>query len=122
MDAIHGTADIERAGAHRVARAASHEAWQVGLALNHFGRRRPVRPLCLADDLFQPGPLETFASDPDTIANRATVGLNEIKKSFGGVNDDGAGRFGCAIENCLTPVFGRQVLLLGGWHYAGSVI
>jgi len=35
--AVHGVAEIHGAGAHRVARAAGHEARQIGLALDHLG-------------------------------------------------------------------------------------
>src|ERR1700737_769773 len=44
VDAIDGGAEVERAGAERVAGAAGHEARQIGLARDHLRRRRPVRP------------------------------------------------------------------------------
>ena len=47
VDAVDGRAEIHRAGAERVAGAAGHEARQIGLALDHLGRRMPVRPLGL---------------------------------------------------------------------------
>ena len=48
VDAVDGVAEIHGARAERVAGAAGHEARQVWLALDHFRRRPPVRPLGLA--------------------------------------------------------------------------
>ena len=53
VDAVDRGAEIKRAGAERVARAAGHEARQIGLARDHLRRRRPVGPLRLAGDLQQ---------------------------------------------------------------------
>src|SRR5690242_19854989 len=48
VDAVDGGAEIHRAGAERIARPARHEARQIGLALDHLRRRRPVGPLGLS--------------------------------------------------------------------------
>src|SRR3984893_18532242 len=50
MDAIDRGAEIERPRPHRIAGSSGHETGQIGLALDHFGRRRPVRPFLLAGD------------------------------------------------------------------------
>src|SRR3954471_23749007 len=79
MDAIYRGAEVERAGAERVAGTAGHEARQIGLARDHFRRRRPVRPFRLARDVQQALPLKTIAADPDAVADRAAVALHEIE-------------------------------------------
>ncbi len=47
VDAIDGGAEIHRARAEGIA-GARHEARQIGLALDHLGRRMPIRPFGLA--------------------------------------------------------------------------
>src|SRR5215472_17162524 len=51
VDAVHSGAKIHCARSERIARAAGHEARQIGLALDHFRWRMPVWPLGLARDL-----------------------------------------------------------------------
>src|SRR6185437_926744 len=58
VNAIDGRAEIHRASAKRVARAAGHEARQVGLTFDHFRRRMPIGPLGLAADLLHARPGE----------------------------------------------------------------
>ena len=90
VDAIDGRTEIHRAGAERVAGAAGHEARQIGLALDHFGRRMPIRPLGLAGDLLHAGPGETVAADADAVADRATATEHVIEVGVGRIDDDGA--------------------------------
>src|ERR1700756_317545 len=47
VDAVDGGSEIHGAGAERIAGAAGHEARQIGLALDHLRRRRPIRPFRL---------------------------------------------------------------------------
>src|SRR4249920_154148 len=75
VDAVDGGAEIHRAGAERIAGATGHEARQIGLALDHLRRRRPVRPFRLARDVDETLPLESLAADADAIAQRAAVAL-----------------------------------------------
>jgi hypothetical protein len=85
--------------------AAGHEARQIGLALDHLRRRRPVRPLLLVGDVHQPLPLKTVAADADAVADRATARLHQIEMPFGGRDDEGAGRFGgTEVDDLLLPL------------------
>src|SRR3954452_18006556 len=47
VDAVECRAEINRAGAQRIALAARHEMRQIWLALQHFRRRHPIRPFLL---------------------------------------------------------------------------
>src|SRR5690606_8044432 len=85
--------------------AARHEAGQVRLARDHFRGRGPVRPFRLARDIENALPLKACAPDADAVADRAAVALNEIKMTFRGLDDDGAGRLGRAVEHHLLAVF-----------------
>src|ERR1044072_6429110 len=108
MDAIDGAADVERARAHRIARAAGHEARQVGLARDHLRRRGPVGPLRLAVDPLQSGPLETLAPDSDPVSKRAAVALHHIEKALLGMNDNRSRRLRGAEEDHLPAELGRK--------------
>src|SRR6478736_4183570 len=90
VDAIDGGAEVHGAGAERVAGSAGHDARQIGLAGDHFRRRRPVRPFGFARDIEKPLPLESFAADADAIAYRAAVALDQIEVALRGRDDDGA--------------------------------
>src|SRR5439155_14790259 len=79
VDAVDGRAEIHRAGAERIAGAAGHEARQIGLALDHLGRRMPIRPLGLAGDLLHAGPGEAVAADADAVADRTAVAEHVIE-------------------------------------------
>src|SRR5204863_5856190 len=65
VNAVDGAAEIERAGAERVAGTAGHEARQVGLAGDHLRWRIPVGPFLPARDIQETLPLNAFAADTD---------------------------------------------------------
>src|SRR5918993_5716369 len=92
VDAVQRAAEIHRAGAERVGDAALHVAREVRPALQHLGRRRPVRPLGLARDGLRPGPLEPRAADPDAVADRAAVAEHVVEPALGGRDHDRARR------------------------------
>src|SRR6202021_2170062 len=73
VDAIDGAAEIHRTRAQGIARTTGHEARQIGLALDHFGRRMPIRPFRLARDLLHAVPGEPVAADADAVADRAVI-------------------------------------------------
>src|SRR5262245_44219592 len=72
-------AEIEGARAHRIAGTTGHEARQIGLALDHLGRRGPIRPFLFARDVDEAGPLEAIAPDPDAVTHGAAVALHQIE-------------------------------------------
>ena len=119
VDAVDRLAEIERARAHRIARAAGHEARQVGLALDHLRRRPPVGPFLLARYFEQALPLEAVAADADAVADGAVAALHEVEEALLGVDDDGAGRLVGSEEDRLRPVLRRQHLLFGRRDVAG---
>src|SRR5690606_4725067 len=110
VDAVERLAEIERARAERVAGAAGHHARQVRLALDHLGRREPIRPFLHPRDAFVAGPGEAFAADADAVAERLAVAKHQIEVGIGGVDDHRAGRlFGVVVDE-LTLEVGRQFL------------
>ncbi len=112
MDAIDRLAEIERTRAERIALPARHEARQIGLAIDHFLGRMPVRPFRHFADAFDPGPGEALASDADAVAHRLALAEDEIKEGVGRIDDDGSGRLGRRIGDDLPLQMGRQVLRL----------
>ena len=93
MDAVNCAADIHGACAKWIAGTASHEARQIGLALNHFGGRKPVRPFRFALDCLYPGPGKTFAADSNSITDGLAATEHEVEIGIRGVDYDRAGRF-----------------------------
>ena len=92
MDAVDGRTEIHRARAERIARAARHEARQIGLTVDHLRRRMPIRPLGLAADLLHARPGEAITADADAIADRTAAAENIIEVGMGRIDDDGARR------------------------------
>src|SRR5207249_11910941 len=92
VNAIDGVAEIHRARAEGIARAARHEARQIGLALDHLRGRRPVRPLGLALDRLHAGPSEAFTTHANAVPHRLAAGEYQVKVRVRRVDDDSAGR------------------------------
>src|ERR1017187_8113695 len=111
VDAIDGGPEIKRARAQRIAGPAGHEARQIRLALDHFGRRYPVWPFLLAGDAQQPLPLKAIAANADSITDRAPIGLDHIKEPFGRMNNDRAGGLTSAIGHHLARKLRRQLFI-----------
>src|SRR5438477_5021789 len=88
VNAVDRVAEVECARAERVARTAGHEPRQIWLALDHFRRRDPIRPLRFARDAKQARPLEAVAAHADAVAYRPVVAQHEIQKALRGVDDD----------------------------------
>ena len=109
MDAVHRAAQIKRARAERIGRAASDEARQIGLAVDHLRRRSPVRPLGLALDAFGARPGEAFAADADAVAQRLAVAEHVIEERVRRIDDDGAGRLAGAVVDDLAAQVGAQL-------------
>ena len=109
VDAVDGRAEIHRARAERVAGAAGHETRQIGLALDHLGRREPVRPLGLLGDLLHAGPGEAVAADADAVADRAPATEHVIEIGVGRIDDDGAGRLLGGERDFLPAQVRRQL-------------
>src|SRR3984957_6247856 len=112
VNAIDGAAEIHRSRAERIARTAGHEPRQIGLALDHFRRRTPIRPFLLARYLLQAGPSEALAADADAVAKRPVVALNQVKEPAFCVDNDRARRFGGAEEHFLLLVSAGELLFV----------
>src|SRR5262249_14144654 len=80
--------------AERIARTTCREPRQVGLAVNHFWRRMPIRPFDHVSNALRTGPCETLAADANTTAQNPALAKNQVKVCVGRIDDDGAGRFG----------------------------
>src|SRR5208337_4996437 len=104
MDTIDGLPEIERARAQGVAWTAGHEPRQIGLAFNHFRRRPPVRPLLLARNALQAGPLEAFAAHADAVAKGPVVPLQHVKETLLRVDDD---RTAASLPRKKTSCFSK---------------
>src|SRR5205085_4306453 len=113
VDAIDRVAEIQGARAKRVGRATGHEARQVGLARDHLGRGRPIRPLGLLGDVLHAGPAEAVAADADAVADRAAAGLHQIEERVRRIDDDRARRFAAVVGDDLAlELRGRLVARL----------
>ncbi len=112
MNAIKRLAQIERARAERIGRATRHEAGQIGLALDHFLRRMPVRPFRHLADALGARPGEPFAADADAVAHGLAVAEHEVEIGIGRVDDDGAGGLPGLEGHDLAPELRRQFLRL----------
>src|SRR5829696_3817359 len=88
VDAIQGVAvalvEIERAGAHWVARPAAH-VLHVGPALLHLRRRVPNGPLGLAGDTGRAGPPESLLANGHGIAHGFAVRQDEVERALLGL-------------------------------------
>src|SRR5262249_12339956 len=109
MNPIYRGAKKHRTRAERVAGPAGHKAWQIGLPLEHFWRRMPVRPLDLAAYLKKPLPSETVAADTDAIAHRVRWILDQVEVPFERIDDDGARWLLRTVEHHLALKFLRPV-------------
>src|SRR6266699_1384042 len=79
VNAIEARAEIDRAGAHRIVRAARHMTRQIGPTLQHLPGRRPVRPLALVAHLVDAAPGVTGGAYGDGIAQCLAVAEHEIE-------------------------------------------
>jgi hypothetical protein len=85
---------------------------RVGLAVNHFWRRMPIRPFDHASNALRAGPCETLAADANTIPQSAARTENQVKVCMGRIDNDGAGRFGRLIIYKLTLELWRERLCI----------
>jgi hypothetical protein len=89
---------------------------QVGAALQHLRRRRPIRPFLLGCDLFLAGPGEAGLADADAVADGGAVVLHEEQEALRRIDDDGAGRFGAVIADDLLEEFRIDRARVDGGH------
>src|SRR5260370_5997301 len=122
VNAIHSVAEVECAGAERIAGASRHETRQIGLARDHFGWRSPIWPFALAGDFQKAGPPETIAANADAVTDRPAIRLNHIEQPLGCVHDDRAGRLRGAPEHHLALKRSRKPLVVGIRDIARLVI
>jgi hypothetical protein len=126
VNTVVGAADIHGARAERITGAARDHARQIGLALDHLGRRIPIRPLGLAHDRMHARPGEAFAADADAVAHRLAVAEDEIKEGVRRIDDDGAGRLtrrigdDLALEARVHGLVHRRVIIRGGRRAGGA--
>ena len=85
-----------------------HEARQIGLPLDHFFRRMPVRPLAHVTDTFGAGPSEPVASDADTVTQRLAAAEHEIEEGVRRIDHDRAGRLRGGVIDELPMQLLRQ--------------
>src|SRR5262249_48021100 len=114
VDAIDSRADIQGSRAERIARTAGHPARQIGLARDHFRRRRPVRPLCLLADVVNATPLKAVTPHADAIPPGDAVTHDEIEETVVRVDDDRARRLFSPVIDRLTAQLRRQIPIARG--------
>ena len=73
------------------------------MARHHFGGWNPVRPFGLAGDRLDARPGEALAAHPDAVADRPPAAEHVIEVGVGGIDHDGAGRFGAGECDHLAP-------------------
>src|SRR3981081_4436030 len=114
MNAILAGAEIHRAGAKRIAGATGHETRQIVLARDHFHRRVPIPPFCLARDGLHAGPGEALAADADAVTNGPALAEHIIKRGIAGIDDDSAGGFAAVkgYDGAPQPLRNRASLAL----------
>ena len=116
VDAVQRLAEIKSARAERIARAARHHARQIRLALDHLGRRMPVRPFRHLADALGAGPGEAFAADADAVAQRLAAAERQIEIGVRRIDDDRAGRLLGGVVDQLLLQIRRQFLGLAGFR------
>jgi hypothetical protein len=98
MNAIQAGAKINRARSERIVHSASHMAGQVGPALEHLQRRRPIRPLALHRDSLRAGPGEALPANSDAIPERFAI-LEDIIEAALACRDDDCARLIAAVPS-----------------------
>ncbi len=73
-------------------------------ARDHFGRRRPARPLGLAGDLRRAGPAERLGARRHAVADGALARQHEVEEVFLRIDDDRAGRLAGGIVDLVALV------------------
>ena len=73
-----GRAEINRAGAERISRAALHVARQIGRRLSISGGGVQSGHSALRLTCLRPDPFEARPADADAVAERAAVRLHEV--------------------------------------------
>src|SRR5262249_14985403 len=101
VNAIEARAEIHSARAERVFRPAFHVARQVGTALEHLRRRRPIRPLAHAAHVVDAGPGEARPADANAVTDRPAVLLHQIEQPLVRVDHDGARLFSAIVVDDL---------------------
>ena len=102
MNAIEAGAEINRARAERIVHSASHMAWQVGPALEHLRRRRPIRPLAFHGYCLRPGPGKTLPANADAIPDRFARPEDIIEAALTCRDDDRAPRIAAVPSDDLA--------------------
>src|SRR3954468_5376942 len=90
VDTVDRAAEIDGAGAERIAFSARHPARQIGLARDHFRRGRPIRPLRLACYGLNARPPEAISADADAVADRTAITEDEVEMGLRNIDDDSA--------------------------------
>ena len=119
MDAVEGilvaVPEIKRAGANWIFGATFHSnaalqlhhvLSELGLPLQHFCRRIPVRPFLFGVNGRPARPDEAHGAYADTVADRFSAALYQIKEMTGRIDSDRARRLMRRVGNSL-PREGR---------------
>ena len=114
VDAVHGIAEVDRPRAQRVAVAARHPAGQVGLALDHFRRRRPIGPLGLTGHCLFARPSKAVAPYADAVADGLTIAEHVVQKRLRSIDDHGPRRESRWKHNDLSSHLGPGSRVIQG--------
>ena len=116
MNTIQRLAEIERARSERIARSASHEPRQIRLPVDHFRRRKPIRPFRHSADPLGTVPGESVAADTDAVTQGFSTTEDQIEIRVAGIDNDRAGRFLWTESTICFFRFWRQLLGLTGFR------
>jgi hypothetical protein len=78
--------------------------FELRLAPDHIGRRRPSRPPCLALDDGPAAPAEALAAHADAISQRLAALHHQIEKPPIGIDDDGARKLRGSVADELAQI------------------
>jgi hypothetical protein len=114
--------EIQGPGAERVVEPGLAVARQIRLELHHRGGRAPVRPDAFAPDIGHPLPGEALPADPDGVAHRRAVALDEVEEALVDIDHDRARALRSGVGDGLTPVLRLHPAAIDERHREGLVV
>ena len=110
MNAVNRAAQIHCARTKRIARTASHEAWEIGLSPQHIRGRQPIRPFRLAFYRLNARPGEALAADANAVTQCFAVAEHQIEIRVRSIDDNRPGRLrGDVVEQSAAELLSKKI-------------